>query len=272
MKKSLALAILTGLLLIGCTSPTSTDFESRLDLTEYSQVYTYLKFYYFYQEELPSAPFLFSTPASLFENLSDPYTQYIDAETADSFLSFFSTENTAGLGILLRQLPDSQYVIMQVVASSPASHAGVHKGDTLISVNAIAVSGLPFDSLALLLTGRSGSAVNLELRRITGIETLAVVRGSFIAPTVYADTMADSIPYIGLLEFMPPPDGSTMGTSDELEAALAQTEHLGSTRPTILDLRGNPGPLILTPAKAISRTAYTAAVQTAHTATDVLLC
>lgn len=143
---------------------------------------------------------------------------------------------------LVLELVDGRPTILGVVEGSPAARAHLQPGDRLLSIDDTTIGGLDAQHLALRLAGEKGSRVRLVFVRGPALDpdTLPVTlkREELHEKAVPTSAMADSVTgYIRLASFTP-----TAGA--EVEHALRDLRGHGMKQ-LILDLRGDPGGLIL---------------------------
>lgn len=173
--------------------------------------------------------------------LNDPYTRFLSPEEYTSLTDQTSGE-VSGIGLRLRK--DSQTglaVITGVEADSPAEQAGLQVGDQLLLVSGQATERLTIDGVFHQLRGEEGTQVTLTISRGNGDRrTVVVTRSRVEASTVeYSVKSVDgrSIGYIRLLEF-------NAHAADQMATAInALTDQ--KVEGFVLDLRGNPGGLLL---------------------------
>jgi carboxyl-terminal processing protease len=144
-------------------------------------------------------------------------------------------------GIVLEEV-DSAVSVLAVYPRSPAAKAGVQPGDRLIAVNDTSVAGIPVRSLDLRLAGTKGSKVRLAFERGSRLEpdSLAItVKREFLeAHSVSLVGMLDSVTgFVRLEEFGP-------DAGREVHDALQRLKGKHMRR-AILDLRGNPGGIVV---------------------------
>lgn len=129
------------------------------------------------------------------------------------------------------------------VKGSPAEKAGLLKGDVLKSVDGEAVDGKTLRAIVMLIKGRQGSPVVLEVVRTKdGKEEtvkIRITRQPFTSPVVHADEFDNDILYLKLDHFSA--DNTLIEMNRELREVAKQK--LEKKRPVklILDLRNNPG-------------------------------
>lgn len=146
---------------------------------------------------------------------------------------------TTGLGF---ELVDGRPTVLGVVDGSPAARARIQPGDRLVSIDDTSAAGLDVSHLALRLAGEKGSRVRLVLVRGPDLDpdTLAVIlkREALRERAVTGSGMVDSV--TGLVRLA----SFTSTAGDEVDHALRDLRGRGMRR-AILDMRGDPGGLIL---------------------------
>jgi carboxyl-terminal processing protease len=173
-------------------------------------------------------------------NSLDPYSSYL---TPDQLTEVYSQieGNFVGLGVELKA-QDRALVIVHVITGSPAETAGVRPGDRIVAIDGRAMRDIPTDRAANLLQGPEGSVVRLTVAGADQRNREVTVRRQRVeVPSVDQVQMLDSrqgVAYLKLTCFQ-------KTTRRDLEAALWKL-HRGGMRSLIVDLRGNPGGLLMT--------------------------
>jgi len=169
----------------------------------------------------------------------DPYSTYL---TPDQLSEVYSQikGNFVGLGVELRA-QEGALVIVRVIPNSPAQRSGLCEGDRIVAVNGHQTRNLSTDHAANLLQGEADSIVELTAER-PGSEprTLRVRRQRVEVPSVDDTRLLDpsqGIAYLKLSCFQE-------ATYREVDDALWRLHRLGMKK-LILDLRGNPGGLLV---------------------------
>ena len=173
------------------------------------------------------------------EELNDPHTSFIDAETWDGF-RFRSGADAdyggVGLEILKR---DGWVTVIMPIPGGPAVRAGIRAGDRVIEVEGASAADWETDQAANLLRGIPGTDVSLLIDR-PGVDdpipftlTRAVIE---LLSVPFATMVDEGVGYIPLQMF-----SETSGR--EVRDAIERLQEEGLTS-LILDLRGNPGGLL----------------------------
>ncbi|MDA1061655.1 MAG: S41 family peptidase [Chloroflexi bacterium] len=182
----------------------------------------------------------------LFQALGDPHSVYIDPQTyavsRDDFSGAFQ-----GIGATVSS-QDGFVVIVRPLPSTPAEVAGIQAGDVVLAVDGEDAEGWSVEKAVLRIRGRRGSAIELTVRHPDGeVQTLSIVRDDILVASVdnappggvlldAAGDEATDIGYIRIRSF-------TSRTPDELGALLEELE--GKVEGVIIDVRGNPGGLLV---------------------------
>lgn len=188
--------------------------------------------FYSHDGKTPSEEEMVNTAVkAVVDSLGDPYSRYFTAEEyADYYKSV--SGRFEGLGIVVNAPDDKGCLISDVYDDSPASEAGLMKGDIITAVNGNSVAGTQLSYVTELLTGKEGESVVLDILR--GDEKLQITAyyGDVVVKSVEFK-MIGSTGYIYINQF-------TDNTADEFTKALAdpQMQNMDSL---IVDLRNNPG-------------------------------
>ena len=181
----------------------------------------------------------------IFTALNDPHSVYIDPNTyavsRDDFSGAFQ-----GIGATVAQ-QDNFVVIVRPLPNTPAERAGLQAGDIVLEVDGDAAEGWSVEKAVLRIRGRTGTAIELLVRHPDGTEErLSIIRDEILVASV------DGIPPGGILKDGDDQEVSDIGyiriraftarTPDELQREL---DALGDVRGLIIDVRGNPGGLLV---------------------------
>jgi carboxyl-terminal processing protease len=204
--------------------------------------------YYLWYRELPSLdPALFDSPEAYLEALRyrplDRGFSYIVPKEISS--AFFSASQSIGIGFTWRPTSETEIRMTQVYPDSPASEAGLRRGQYLTAVNGRPVEELlrAGDLLAELGPAQIGYTVSLSFRanRTNGEErTETVTKRPYTIPTVSQTEVFDvkglPVGYLHFRNFVEPSYAA-------LDDAFAEFRRERVTD-LILDLRYNGGGLV----------------------------
>jgi carboxyl-terminal processing protease len=172
-------------------------------------------------------------------NSLDPYSTFL---TPDQLSEVYSQidGNFVGLGVELKA-QDGGLMIVRVIPGSPAEQAGVRAGDRIRAVDGRPTSRYTTDQAANLLQGLEGSVCALVVAAPGEAERQISVRRQRIdVPSVDQNRIIDSQQGVGYLRLT----CFQKTTRRDLEAALWKLNREGM-RSLIIDLRGNPGGLLI---------------------------
>jgi carboxyl-terminal processing protease len=180
-------------------------------------------------------------------NALDQYSAYLTPDQLNEVYSQIEG-NFVGLGVELKA-QDGLLTIVRVITGSPAQQAGLVAGDQILSVDDQSTANLPVEQAANLLQGQEGSTVRLSVATPGGTARTVVARRQRVeVPSIDAIEMVDrqtGIAYLRLTCFQ-------KTTSRDLDAALWKL-HREGMRSLIIDLRGNPGGLLVTAVEVSDR-------------------
>lgn len=214
---------------------------------EYEFAWRFLDIYFIFRDSLPQDPYQFTSPVQLYESVDEPYTVYHPPEEAKEMLRSLST-TTGGLGVRIDSV-SSGYLIEQVFRNTPADEAGLEQGDTIVSVDGQEVDNVSQQRISRLLRGEIGEEKVLGIKRGEQLIEITVTIDTFMAPSVFTDSLDEEIAYIYISSFFSQ-TAVPGGTAEEFRAAL-QTTRWANT--IIVDVRDNPGGEVGQAVKVISQ-------------------
>jgi carboxyl-terminal processing protease len=245
-----------GLLLVlpacGGGSPTdadgtgSTGTGSCTTLGQNTFVRDTLQDIYFWYRELPNLdPARSSSPEAYLEAVRykplDTSFSYITGKAADT--AFYSDSQFIGYGISSVQTSATELRLAQVFPESPASEAGLQRGDYLLTINGRSVTDLirTGETSSIFGANEIGVATEVTWRRRDGSEGRATMRKRLVTiPTVSdARVVAQGGQRVGYLQFRNFVTPSTAA----LNTAFATLKAAGANE-LVLDLRYNGGGLV----------------------------
>jgi carboxyl-terminal processing protease len=205
-----------------------------------------LRDWYLWYPELPDLdPALYDSPEAYLDAVRfrpiDETFSYITSAAAST--SFYSQSQFIGIGFSMKQVGDSKIRVSQVFPDSPASEAGLARGDYLTAVGGVPVEELLANGGLDAALGPSEIGVTIEIRWHSPFEderTAVVTKRPVTIPTVSQTAVVDlgglPVGYLHFRNFVQP-------SVPALQAAFAEFQARG-VRDLVLDLRYNGGGLI----------------------------
>lgn len=171
------------------------------------------------------------------ERLGDPYTRFLNPDQFQALTNQTSGE-LSGIGIRLRiDAASQQLTVVEPIANSPASEAGVQTGDRILAIDGKSTQGMTVEDASRLIQGEVGTLVTLRIERNgRSAFELPLTRARIELPNVQHGLRQDGntqIGYIRLTEFSSHAPAQMQRAIEDL---LDQ-----NVDGFVLDLRGNPG-------------------------------
>jgi carboxyl-terminal processing protease len=172
----------------------------------------------------------------MISTLEDPYSVYMDKETADQFSQTLSS-SFEGIGAEVSMV-DGKVTIVAPFKDSPAEKAGLKPNDQVIKVDGESIEGLDLYEAVLKIRGEKGSTVELEIIRpgVTQVMKVPVVRDEIPLETVYPEMKEYNGKKVGYVEVT----SFSEDTAVDFEKAIKDLEDQGM-KGLVIDVRGNPG-------------------------------
>ncbi len=214
----------------------SRDFKLVKNIEVFSNLLRELN--YFYVDDTDPEKMIKTGIDAMLKTL-DPYTVYIPESELEDF-NFMTTGQYGGVGSLIRRSKD-YIVISEVYKGFPADNAGLKAGDLIVEINGESTKNLNTTKVSELMKGTPDSEIKITVQRYNVEEyiTKTIIRKKISIPSVpYYGMINEETAYIRL-------SGFTKNASGEVRTAmlnLKKNHHPGSL---ILDLRGNPGGLLV---------------------------
>ncbi len=229
-----AIAVI-GIASLGFTVKNS-DFELVKSLDIFYTLFRELNLYYV-DETQPEK--LIETGINSMLSSLDPYTSYIPESEMDDF-NFMTTGAYGGIGSLIRA-GKSYAIVAEPYEGSPSAKAGMMAGDEIISVDGFNTKGKALSEVSEKLKGVPGTDLTIEIKRQGEPESrkLKIVREQIhIGNVSYYGVVGIKTGYIRLSSF-------TVDAGKEVKDALLDLKNNYGVEKLILDLRGNPGGLLI---------------------------
>jgi len=180
-------------------------------------------------------------------NVLDPYSAFL---TPNQLAEVYSQieGNFVGLGVELKPL-EGDLLIVRVIPNSPAQRAGLMPGDRITAVDNRPTRNYSTDQAANMLQGAAGTMVELMVASPhQSPRQIQALRQRVEVPSIDDAHIVDpgrGVAYLKLTCFQ-------KNTTQELDTALWQLHHDGM-RSLIVDVRGNPGGLLVTAVDVVNR-------------------
>jgi carboxyl-terminal processing protease len=234
--KILVVIVFIASLSVGFMSTNDRDFEYVKQLSIFASLFQQINLHYV--DEITPESLIESGIQGMLESL-DPYTTYIPEKNMDEF-KFMTTGKYGGIGALIRKAGDFT-IVSEPYEGFPAQKAGIHAGDTLITIDGISTKGKGISDVSELLKGTPNTELSLKIGRygVDSVINLTLKRQQVAIPNVPYYGMIkdeDNIGYILLGNF-------TKDASKEVKDAFIDLKSQGA-KAIVLDLRGNPGGLL----------------------------
>jgi carboxyl-terminal processing protease len=208
---------------------------------------------FYHTEPLDQQQMVYGAIRGMLGALDDEYTVFQEPEDAER--SHESMQGRfEGIGIYM-QLAEGEVLVERPIKGSPASNAGLQRGDVIVRVDGEEVADIAIgltdgeiiSEVAERIRGPKGSSVTLSIRRPPATDTfdVAIIRDEVPLISVYAEMLDNQIAYIQITEFK----ATTTGELDEALRELLPQQPAG----IVLDLRNNPGGYLNTAQEVLGR-------------------
>ncbi|HYW96249.1 MAG TPA: S41 family peptidase [Bacteroidales bacterium] len=237
-KKSryIAAGLIVVILSFGFIKVSDRDFELVKSLDIFYSLFREVNLFYVDQTNPEK---LVKTGIDAMLNSLDPYTTFIPESEKEDF-NFMTTGNYGGIGAIIRQ-SNGYAIIADPYEGSPAAKAGLRGGDVIISVDGLNTKGKNLSTVSEKLKGTPGTEVVLEVKKpeVNDTHKVKINREQIHVNTVpYYGKLDDNTGYIRLSNF-------TLGAAKEVQDAFVDLKENKGIDNLILDLRGNPGGLLI---------------------------
>lgn len=175
--------------------------------------------------------------AAAVASLHDPYSHYFSPGDYKAFLDE-SNPHLSGVGISV--LPDPRGLrIAEVFPNSPASRAGLTRGDLIVRVDSTSLANHSANFASRLIKGRAGSRVTLTVLSGRRTRVVTITRANVVVPIASGNLVVHKGVKIGDVQLTNFTDGSGIELRAQVKKMLAS-----GAQAMILDLRGNGGGLL----------------------------
>ncbi|MFD2214803.1 S41 family peptidase [Metabacillus endolithicus] len=189
-----------------------------------------------YVEDVNEEELLEGAIQGMLSTLEDPYSVYMDKETAAQFSQSLDS-SFEGIGAEVG-MQEGRVTIVSPFKGSPAEKAGLQPNDQIVSIDGENVEGLDLHETVLKIRGKKGTKVAIEVVRPNTREKLTfdVVRDEIPLETVFGSTkdyQGKKVGYIQITSF-------SENTAQDFKETLTKLEK-DNIEGLVLDVRGNPG-------------------------------
>ena len=189
-----------------------------------------------YVEDVDEEKLLEGAIQGMLSTLDDPYSVYMDKETAQQFSQSLDS-SFEGIGAEVG-MQSGKVTIVSPFKGSPAEKAGLRPNDQIVSIDGDNVEGLGLNETVLKIRGKKGTKVAIEVIRPNSKEKLSfdVVRDEIPLETVFASMKEQDGKKIGYIQIT----SFSENTAKDFQKSLTKLEK-EQIKGLVLDVRGNPG-------------------------------
>lgn len=227
---------ISGFAFMGLNNIDNKNFEIAKNLDIYFSLFRELNT--FYVDEVDPGKLVKESIDDMLSSL-DPYTNYIPESDIEDF-RFMTTGEYGGIGALISKHGE-EIIISEPYEGFPANKSGLMAGDVILEVAGKSTEKMTTEDVSNLLKGSAGQTVSLKIKRYGQKKPLNIdiVREKIvIEPISYYGMMNAETGYIHLSNF-------TKDCSEKVKKAMLDLKEGKGAKSIILDLRGNPGGLLI---------------------------
>ncbi len=176
----------------------------------------------------------------------DPYTVYYPESLMEEF-RFMSTGAYGGIGADIIE-KDNKLIITDIHDNSPSLKAGIYPGDIIEEINNQTVTKENISEIKELLKGEPGSKVKISIKRykVKKIISKEIIREKIKIKNIeYSGIVGNSLGYINLTNFR-------INAANDFKKAFNELKKKKKLKGLIIDLRGNPGGLLIESVKIVN--------------------
>lgn len=239
LKKRIIIPFLTLIIFITTTAFQNDFFEIAKQIEIFTTLYKEVNMNYV--DDTNPAQLMDKAIKSMLDDL-DPYTQFYNEQDVEAE-KIRRTGDYTGIGANVRTMKD-KLIIIEPYKDYPADKAGLKAGDEIIKIGKTVIANYK-DDAGDLLKGSSNSKVNVTYIRQGQELTTTITRSEIeINAVPHFSMVNDKTGYIVLSKFNNKASSQTGYAIKDLKAQGAES--------IILDLRSNPGGLLLEAVKIVN--------------------
>lgn len=239
---TLVVAAGSAIFLFGFTND-QKNFEIAKNLDIYYSLFRELNA--FYVDDIQPNKLVKASIDKMLESL-DPYTNYISEEDVEDF-RFMTTGEYAGIGALISK-QNNNIIIAEPYEGFPAQKSGLKAGDIILEVEGKSTTTMTTEDVSNLLKGPAMKPVKIKLQR-------PGEKKSFEVDVVRQKIVIDAVPYYGMVDEKTAYirlSNFTQDCGDEVKKAYSELKNKHNPESLILDLRSNPGGLLIESVKIMN--------------------
>ncbi|WP_319500572.1 S41 family peptidase [uncultured Draconibacterium sp.] len=245
MKRRLLIGI-TIVAVIGISFFSFTRDEKNFEIAKNLDIYHTLfrELNMFYVDEVNPNDLVKTSIDKMLESL-DPYTNYISEDQMEDF-RFMTTGEYAGIGALISKQKDN-IVIAEPYEGFPAQKFGIKAGDIILEVSGKDTKEMNTEDVSSLLKGPANKPVTIKLQR-------PGQKKPFTVDVIREKISIDAVPYYGMIDQNTAYirlSNFTANCSEDVKKAFLELKE-NNPDGLILDLRGNPGGLLMEAVKIVN--------------------
>jgi carboxyl-terminal processing protease len=166
----------------------------------------------------------------------DPHSAFMDADEFED-LRIATEGNYSGIGVEVT-LESGVIVVIAPIDGSPAAHAGIRAGDSIIAIDGQPIGDAGLAEAIASIRGEPGTVVNLTIGReaAAGPLEFAVERAIVSVHSVRFELLEPGYGYLRISQFSETTGPDIAGALRSLQQSAG-----GKLRGLVLDLRNNPG-------------------------------
>ncbi len=199
---------------------------------------------------IPETQLAYVATQTMLASLHDSHTYFMTPPQWAQFRQELAgNPGLTGIGVMITARTDgagARWIFVDdVFPRSPAEAAGMKRFDRIVQVGGTSLRNATAVQASQAIRGSRGSVADLTVLRGNQELRISVVRGPIQAKPVEARFIQPGVAYVRLFEF-------STGAGRALGAALAGLAAKTPLRSIVLDLRGNPGGVIVEAARVAS--------------------
>ncbi len=206
------------------------------ELYLFSEVFHQIR--YNYVNEVSDKELIYLAIKGMLEGL-DPHSTYLNQEEYKDLKESTSGE-FAGIGVEV-SLENGQIKVVEPIDDSPALKAGIKAGDIIVQIDDYKVLTHHLETAVEKMRGPKGSKIKLVVLRGKNQQrmTFNIKRAAIKVKSVKSHFLESGYAYMRISQFQ-------SSTADEAENQLKAFAQTNNIKGLIIDLRNNPGGLLLT--------------------------